>query len=78
MTTPLSKDALDVLFHQARTHNAQRYGKKSVTDYDLTVQDWGITYDELELHYDQFDRLCGTSGKAGNLNGKIQPGGDPS
>src|ERR1700723_4282132 len=22
MTTPLSKDALDVLFHQARTHNA--------------------------------------------------------
>ena len=60
-----------------KTHNQQRYGKKSVTDYDLTVQDWGTTYQELEPFYDQFDQLCGTSGKAGNLNGKIQPGGNP-
>ena len=41
------------------------------------MQDWGVTYDELEPFYDQFDKLCGTSGKAGNLNGKIQPGGNP-
>jgi gluconate 2-dehydrogenase alpha chain len=60
-----------------KSHNQQRYGKKSVSDYDLTVQDWGITYDELEPHYDQFDKLCGTSGKAGNLKGQIQPGGNP-
>jgi gluconate 2-dehydrogenase alpha chain len=60
-----------------KSHNEKRYGKKSVTDYDLTVQDWGITYDELEPFYNQFDLLCGTSGKAGNLNGKIQPGGNP-
>jgi gluconate 2-dehydrogenase alpha chain len=60
-----------------KSHNQQRYGKKAVSDYDLTVQDWGVTYDELEPYYDQFDRLCGTSGKAGNLNGKIQPGGNP-
>jgi gluconate 2-dehydrogenase alpha chain len=60
-----------------KSHNEKRYGKKSVTDGDLTVQDWGITYDELEPHYNQFDLLCGTSGKAGNLNGKIQPGGNP-
>ncbi len=53
----------------ARSHNEQRYGKQAVTDYDLTVQDWGVTYDELEPHYDTFDKLCGTSGKAGNLNG---------
>ncbi len=58
-----------------RSHNEQRYGKK-VTD-GLTVQDWGITYDELEPHYDAFEKLCGTSGKAGNLRGKIQPGGNP-
>ena len=50
-----------------KSHNEQRYGKKAVTDYDMTVQDWGITYEELEPHYDQFDKLCGTSGKAGNL-----------
>ena len=60
-----------------KSHNEQRYGKEAVTDYDLTVQDWGVTYDELEPYYDMFDKLCGTSGKAGNLKGKIQPGGNP-
>src|ERR1700744_1187087 len=60
-----------------KSHNQERYGKKAVADYDLTVQDWGITYDELETHYDQFDKLCGTSGKAGNLKGVIQAGGNP-
>jgi gluconate 2-dehydrogenase alpha chain len=60
-----------------KSHNEQRYGKASVTDYDLTVQDWGITYNELEPFYDQFDQICGTTGKAGNLNGQIQPGGNP-
>jgi gluconate 2-dehydrogenase alpha chain len=62
---------------QARSHNQQRYGKKAVSDYDLTVQDWGVTYDDLEPHYDAFDQLCGTTGKAGNLRGQIQPGGNP-
>ena len=61
----------------ARSHNEQRYGKQAVTRDDLTIQDWGVTYDELEPFYDQFDKLCGTSGRAGNLNGKIQPGGNP-
>jgi gluconate 2-dehydrogenase alpha chain len=60
-----------------KSHNAQRYGKKAVSDYNLTVQDWGITYDELEPYYDMFDRLCGTSGKAGNLREHIQSGGNP-
>ena len=60
-----------------KSHNEKRYGKGSVTNNDLTVQDWGITYDELEPYYDTFDWLCGTSGKAGNLRGTIQPGGNP-
>jgi gluconate 2-dehydrogenase alpha chain len=60
-----------------RSHNQQRYGKRAVTDYDLTVQDWGVTYEELEPYYDMFDKLCGTSGKAGNLRGNVQPGGNP-
>ena len=29
---------------------------------DMTIQDWGVTYDDLEPHYDQFEYLCGTSG----------------
>jgi len=60
-----------------KSHNEKRYGKRAVTAGDLTVQDWGITYEELEPYYNQFDLLCGTSGKAGNLQGKIQSGGNP-
>lgn len=58
-----------------KSHNEQRYGKQATKD--LTVQDWGVTYDELEPYYDTFDKLCGTSGKAGNLRGQIQAGGNP-
>ena len=34
----------------------------------MTIQDWGVTYDELEPHFDTFEYLCGTSGTAGNLS----------
>src|SRR3954468_1935700 len=35
-----------------KTHHEQRYGKNFVAncDPDLTIQDWGVTYDELEPH----------------------------
>src|SRR5262245_45855693 len=59
-----------------RTHIEQRYGKKFL-DPELTIQDWGVTYDELEPHYDRFEYLLGVSGKAGNVKGKIQSGGNP-
>jgi hypothetical protein len=29
---------------KTKSHNQERYGKRSVSDYDLTVQDWGTTY----------------------------------
>ena len=60
----------------ARSHLTQRYGEKFLPE-DMTIQDWGVTYDELEPHYDDFEYLCGTSGTAGNVNGKIQDGGNP-
>ena len=59
-----------------RTHLTQRYGAKFLPP-DMTIQDWGVTYEELEPYYDRFEYLCGTSGTAGNLNGQIQPGGNP-
>jgi gluconate 2-dehydrogenase alpha chain len=37
----------------------------------------GCYYDDLEPHYDRFEYLCGTSGQAGNVNGKILDGGNP-
>jgi gluconate 2-dehydrogenase alpha chain len=59
-----------------KTHIEQRYGKK-ILDPDLRIQDWGVSYQELEPHYDRFEYLLGVCGKAGNLNGKIQAGGNP-
>ena len=58
-----------------KSHLTQRYGAGRIDG--LQVQDWGVSSDELESPYDRFERLCGISGKAGNLNGKIQAGGNP-
>ncbi|MEO6966236.1 MAG: GMC family oxidoreductase [Acidobacteriaceae bacterium] len=58
----------------ARSHNEQRYGPLPT---DMTIQDWGVSYDELEPYYDKFEYLCGISGTAGNLKGQIQSGGNP-
>ena len=70
----------DIPFTEAdfvwRTRMNERYGENFV-DPDLTIQDWGVTYDELEPYFDKFELLLGTGGKAGNLKGKIQPGGNP-
>src|SRR6201982_3146064 len=70
--------------HQAadfvlRSHIVQRYGQKflDACGPELTIQDWGVTYDELEPYYDRFEYLLGVSGKAGNIKGQIQPGGNP-
>jgi gluconate 2-dehydrogenase alpha chain len=59
-----------------KTHLTQRYGGKFLPE-DMTIQDYGVTYDELEPYYDKFEYLCGTSGTAGNLKGEIQPFGNP-
>src|ERR1700760_2362527 len=48
----------------------EKYGAKAIPD-TMTIQDWPVSYDEIEPHYDRFDRLCGVSGQAGNLRGKI-------
>ena len=42
----------------------------------MTIQDWPVSYDELEPHYDRFDKICGVSGKAGNVRGKKIDGGN--
>jgi gluconate 2-dehydrogenase alpha chain len=59
-----------------RTRLESRYGKKAIPA-ELTIQDWGVTYAELEPYHDLFEKLFGIAGKAGNLQGKIQPGGNP-
>src|SRR5579863_8510855 len=59
-----------------KSHLTQRYGASFLPN-DMTIQDWGVTFSDLEPHYDEFEYLCGTSGQAGNLNGQIQAGGNP-
>jgi gluconate 2-dehydrogenase alpha chain len=59
-----------------KSHLTQRYGANFLPA-DMTIQDFGVSFDDLEPHYDAFEYLCGTSGRAGNLNGQIQEGGNP-
>ena len=59
-----------------RSETEARYGKKFIPA-DMTIQDWGVTYEELEPYYDKFEYLCGISGQAGNIQGRIQAGGNP-
>jgi gluconate 2-dehydrogenase alpha chain len=57
---------------EIRSKTQQRYGKRAIAA-DVPLQDWGVTYDELEPYFDRFEYLCGIAGQAGNLRGKIQP-----
>jgi gluconate 2-dehydrogenase alpha chain len=43
---------------------------------NLSVQDWGLTYDQLEPYYWRAEQLLGVVGKAGNLRGKRIDGGN--
>lgn len=59
-----------------RSHWIERYGEAAIPQ-DVIPQDWPVTYEELEPFYDRFEKLLGIGGKAGNLNGDIQAGGNP-
>ena len=59
-----------------KTRLETRYGKNAIPA-DMTVQDWGVTWAEMEPYHDLFERLFGISGKAGNIKGVFQPGGNP-
>ena len=59
-----------------RSRIEERYGK-SFIPADCNLQDWGLDWDEIEPYYDQFENIFGVGGKAGNLDGEIQEGGNP-
>ncbi len=59
-----------------RSHHIERYGEDKLPE-GSTIQDWPLTYDDLEPHYDAFEYDTGVSGQVGNLNGQILPGGNP-
>ena len=57
------------------SHITEKYGAERLPE-DHSVQDWGVTYDELEPYYTRAEVLMGISGKAGNLRGKQIEGGN--
>ena len=61
--------------HQARKTTVEKWGAKIIPT-DMQLQDWPWTYDEMEGYYDTFEKICGVSGKAGNLNGTKIDGGN--
>src|ERR1700709_2821381 len=61
---------------KVRSLYEERYGKAFIPD-DMTIQDWGITYAELEPYYDKFEYTAAVSGKAGNIGGQTHAGRHP-
>jgi len=61
---------------QLRTRLETRYGGKAIPA-DVPIQDWGTSYAEMEPYHDLFEKLFGIAGKAGNIKGQLQPGGNP-
>lgn len=54
---------------EIRSKTIERYGKEKIPD-DMSIQDWGITYDEMEKYYDRWEKTAGISGEP-------DPLGDP-
>lgn len=61
---------------QVKSKTIERYGRAKAEGNDMMLQDWGVTYDELEPFYDQWERIAGISGKAGNIKGQVQSEGN--
>lgn len=59
-----------------RSHHIERYGEDKLPE-GSRLQDWPVTYDDLEPHYDRFEHDIGVSGQAGNIQGQIVEGGNP-
>jgi gluconate 2-dehydrogenase alpha chain len=58
-----------------RSHHVERYGEEMLPE-NTTIQDWPVSYDELEPYYDRFEYELGISGVAGNIRGQILEGGN--
>ena len=53
------------------TKTIERYGEGKIPE-NMTIQDWGITYDELEPYYDKFEKMAGISGEPDPLVQNVQ------
>ena len=54
----------------------EKYGKDFLAD-EVTIQDWGVTYEELEPYYSFFEHVCGTGGLPHNAGPTTVESGNP-
>ena len=57
------------------THLKEKFGAGHLPE-NLAVQDWGVTYHDLEPYYWRGEQMMGVSGKAGNIRGQKLEGGN--
>ncbi|MBR9764345.1 MAG: GMC family oxidoreductase [Rhodobacteraceae bacterium] len=62
--------------YRLRSYVEEEFGADAIPE-DMTIQDWGVTAEELEPYFDRFEYMAGISGQAGNINGEIIEGGNP-
>ncbi len=60
---------------RSRSETVRRYGAGALPA-GSTLEDWPLAYDDLEPFYDTVEWEVGVSGKAGNIQGKIDPRGN--
>src|SRR5699024_9530066 len=51
------------------SQTVERYGEEKIPE-DMTLQDWGITYDEIEPYYDKIEKTMAVSGEEDPLADK--------
>ncbi|MCU1261195.1 MAG: glucose-methanol-choline oxidoreductase [Bryobacterales bacterium] len=60
---------------ELHSRTVEKYGANRLPE-GHSIQDWGISYSELEPYYTRAEKMMGISGKAGNLHGKPVQGGN--
>jgi len=58
------------------SETVRRYGADRIPE-GSTIEDFPISYEDLEPFYDRVEYALGVSGNAGNIQGVLQPGGNP-
>lgn len=62
--------------YRLKSYTEEKFGAGVIPE-GMTIQDYPMSYEELEPHFDRFEKVAGISGQAGNVNGKIIEGGNP-
>lgn len=53
---------------EIRSKTIERYGESKIPE-NMLIQDWGITFDEIEPYYTKFEQMAGVSGEEDPLAG---------